>query len=231
MIDYVFTNHPVEEATDNIVKVLKLHLEKGDRVLWLLSGGSGINVAIRASKKLEGIDLTNLFVGLTDERYGLVGHKDENWQQLLDNSLSLPGANLYRTLTGQDIDQTTTAFDNWLKSQLEKSDYKIGIFGFGADGHTAGIKPDSSAVSAPNLAASFIGDDFERITVTFKTIKQLDEVVIQASGINKLPIIRDLMNSNIPLNKQPVQILKLVPHATLYTNNKKEIKWKLQLLD
>lgn len=217
---YIYSDKPVEMAAAAVADVIRKHIFDGERVLWLLSGGSGAAVALNTSKELMDLDLSRLFVSMTDERFGEVGHKDENWQQLLDAGLQLPGANLYRPLTMQDVEKTTADFNDWLSEQLKKADYKIGIFGIGTDGHTAGIKPHSRAVTSPNLASSFVGDDFERITITFNTIKQLDEVIIQASGPDKKPIIDSLLHKNIPLDNQPAQILKQVPTATIYTNNK-----------
>lgn len=217
---YIYSDKPVEIAAVAVVEVIRKHIFNGERVLWLLSGGSGAAVALNASKELDDLDLSKLFVSMTDERYGKVGHKDENWQQLLDAGLQLPGANLYRPLTMQNIEKTTADFNDWLSEQLKKADYKIGIFGIGIDGHTSGIKPHSLAITSPNLASSFVGDDFERITITFNTIKQLDEVIIQASGLDKKLVIDSLLHKNISLDDQPAQILKQIQTATIYTNNK-----------
>lgn len=222
MINYFYTEKPTNQAASAVTKVIKAHLEKSERVLWLLSGGSGIEIAIKVSKSLAKSDLSNLFVSLTDERYGEIGHKDENWQQLLDAGLKLPGANLYRPLIGKDSGQTVAKFNDWLNTQLKISDYKIAIFGLGTDGHTAGIKPRSSATKSQSLVASFIGNDFERITITFDAIRKIDEAVIQASGIEKQSIINGLINNTVSYVDQPAQILKFIPRATLYTNNKEE---------
>jgi 6-phosphogluconolactonase/glucosamine-6-phosphate isomerase/deaminase len=222
MIDYFYAEKPTNQAASTVAKMIKTHLKKNERVLWLLSGGSGIEIAIKVSKSLAKSDLSNLFVSLTDERYGEIGHRDENWQQLLDAGLSLPGANLYRPLIGKGIEQTVAEFNDWLNTQLKVSDYKIAIFGLGTDGHTAGIKPRSSATKSQSLVVSFIGDDFERITITFDTIRKIDDAVIQAYGADKQAIIEDLINNTVSYIDQPAQILKFVPHAALYTNNKKE---------
>jgi 6-phosphogluconolactonase/glucosamine-6-phosphate isomerase/deaminase len=205
-----------------VADAVKKHLEGGNRVLLLLSGGSGIAIAIEASKMLQNIDLSDLSVSLTDERYGNIGHKDENWQQILDFGFKLPGANLYRPLINQDINQTTTAFAKWLKQQLDKSDYKIGIFGIGSDGHTAGVKPRSPALDSKDLTSSFVGDDFDRITITPAAIRQLNEAIVQASGVDKQSTIHELMHASILISKQPAQILKMIPKVALYTNIKEE---------
>lgn len=219
---YITTNNPVADAAAHVAESLKQHLSRGERVLWLLSGGSGIAVGVAASQQLGDTSLANLHVTMTDERYGPVGHPDENWQQLLSAGFAVPGAKLYRPLKGADRATTTTAFDGWLKTQFAQADYRIAIFGLGSDGHTAGIKPDTSAVSASGYATSFDGEDFERITITFQAINRLDEAVIQASGTDKAPIIYRLRHDRPSLSDTPASILHKVPLSTLYTNNKEE---------
>ncbi len=219
---YFYTQQPIEQAAKDLAKSLIKHLTKGQRVLWLLSGGSSIPIAINASKQLSKIDLSNLYVTMTDERYGKIDHVEENWHQLLVGGLSLNGANLYRPLVGRDVQKTTKLFNDWLVEQFASADYKIGIFGIGADGHTCGIKPGSTAISATNLATSLLGNDFERITITFPAIRQIDEAFIQASGSGKQSILSDLINKEFPLDEQPAQILKIIPKSTIYTDNKEE---------
>ena len=219
---YIYTNTPIEDAAADVADKLITHLADKERVLWLLSGGSSIPIAIQASAKLKGHNLSKLFVSLTDERFGEVGHADENWQQLIDGGLDLPGANLYRPLIGQDSTRTTIAFGNWLSEQFQHADYSLGIFGLGADGHTAGIKPHSPAAQSTELAACFVGDDFERLTISLVAAAKIDEAIIQASGPNKQQIIHDLMYYDVSLDDQPAQILKQISATTIYTNNPKE---------
>jgi 6-phosphogluconolactonase/glucosamine-6-phosphate isomerase/deaminase len=70
-------------------------LFKGQKVLWLVGGGSGIKVAVAASQILKKqSNLSSLTFTLTDERFGAVGHGDSNWKQLLEAGFSLPGAQL-----------------------------------------------------------------------------------------------------------------------------------------
>jgi 6-phosphogluconolactonase/glucosamine-6-phosphate isomerase/deaminase len=222
MIDYIYTDRPVNQAADAVADIIKQHLEQNQHVLWLLTGGSGIDVAIRASKKLRHLNLTNLAVSLTDERYGTIGHENENWQQLIDAGLDLPGAELYQPLIGKGLSETTSRFNDWIKKQFSLSDYKIAIFGIGVDGHIAGVKPGSDSSDSKEMAAFTTSEDFTRISITFSAIKQLDEAVVQVAGSEKQSTIHSLMSSNLlPIN-QPAQILKLIPQVTLYTNIKEK---------
>jgi len=221
-MNYVYTDKPIELAADHVADVLKEHLSNGERVLWLMTGGSGIAISVLASKKLEDTDLSNLFVTLTDERFGLLGHKDENWQQLLDMGFDLPSANLYRPLIGENTVSTATKFADWLDEKLEIADYSIGLFGLGTDGHTAGIKPHSPAVTASGLAVSYKGDDFERVTIGFSVIRQINEAILQVSGDDKRKVLHELIFDTLALDTQPAQILKEIPNLTIYSNNPKE---------
>jgi 6-phosphogluconolactonase/glucosamine-6-phosphate isomerase/deaminase len=219
---YVTTEQPVIEAANHVATAISYHLSQGQRVLWLLSGGSGAAIAVAASQRLAGVDLTNLSITMTDERYGSLGHPDENWQQIMDAGFVAPGATLYRPLSGHAIADTAAAWGDWLMNALDNADFSIGVFGIGNDGHTAGIKPHTSATTSTQPIAAFTGDDFERLTITFPVIKRLDEVVIQASGSDKTAIIHELLSGHATLEDMPARILTTIPASTLYTTVKQE---------
>lgn len=216
---YVYTKDPISAAAEHISATIKENLSANQKVLWLLSGGSGIQVVLQAAKHLQNIDLTNLSVTLTDERYGPFNHPNENWKQLLDQGFVLPGANLYRPLINTSRTTTTDQFNAWISQKITDADYTIGLFGIGTDGHTAGIKPYSDAANSNTWAESFTGNDFERITITPFTIGQLDEVVIQAAGTDKRATLQQLLHQAVSIPEQPAQILKTITKCTLYTDN------------
>jgi 6-phosphogluconolactonase/glucosamine-6-phosphate isomerase/deaminase len=218
-MEYTYSSNPVQSAADHIATAILDKLAANKRVFWFLSGGSGINVVLEVAHQLAGHDLHNLFVTLTDERYGPIGHSNENWQQLLDQGFSLPGATLYRPLIGEDQITTMNHFGAWIAQHMAEAHYSIGLFGIGSDGHTAGIKPHSSAVTANAWTDYFQGDDFERITITPLPISHLNEIVVQASGTDKLPVLQSLFTQSLSVIEQPAQALKSVPRATLYTDN------------
>lgn len=220
-MNFTYTESPIPAAANFLAKTLAPKLTAGQKVLWLLSGGSSLDIAIATERLLAGLNLSNLSISLTDERYGPIGHPDENWQMLLESGLSSPGANLYRPLNGTQRAQAAEAFNAWLEAELQATDYKIGIFGMGPDGHTAGIKPHSPAVWSPNLVADFVADDFERITITPAAIKKLDAAVVQISGQNKVEQLNNLLDCDLTLDNQPAQILKAIPNLTIFSDIKR----------
>ena len=208
-----------------IADVLTHHLQIGEKVTWLLSGGScaEANVAVANALRKNDVDVSRLSVSLVDERYGLVGHADENYQHLMDGGFSLPGAKFYRILNGENREKTVKLFTNNLHEILGQASFSLGFFGIGADGHTAGIKPHSPAVAATDLATDYTWEDYDRITMTAPAIAKLDEIVVYAIGQEKWPTLRKLLDEEIPFDEMPAQVLKKISgKKTLFTDMKEE---------
>ncbi len=236
----------VETVAKALAETIKQHLAAGEQVFWLVSGGSSIAVASLASKLLApwnarpgragmadstglaGAPLDKLVVSLTDERFGPIGHTDSNWRQLNMAGFELPRAKLLPILGGQDIEATTEGFKRTLEQQLAAANYRIGLFGIGNDGHTAGILPNSLAASSAELAACYDADprsgsgaSFTRITITPKGIARLDEAVAYATGEAKHPALNQL-EQVLPLAQQPAQALKTAKKFSVYNDYKGE---------
>ena len=209
-------------VVEHMAKRLREELGVGKKVFWLVSGGSAIEVAVEVSKKLTGLRLDLLTVSLTDERYGAVGHPDSNWQKLLDAGFSIPGANLKPVLFGKEMTTTVTDFAETLITGFGECDTSIGLFGIGADGHTAGILPGSPAVNDTNLACGYDAGEFKRITVTPSLIKLFDEAVVYAVGDTKWPVI-DRLDGEHSISDLPAQALKQVSNLTIFNDRKGEI--------
>lgn len=220
-MDRILVDSP-QPVIDDLSDTLSEHLAAGERVLWLVSGGSNIQVAVEVAKRLQDVQKNNLYVSLVDERYGEVGGSTSNWQQLMEAGFSLDEAHLVPVLDGTSREDAASRFDNWLGDQFGQADYTIGLLGIGADGHTSGIKANSEAVTASGWVTDYTWDDFERITTAFDAIKRLDEVVIYAMGDDKASTLRDLLHHDIPLSTQPAQVLKSVKKSTLYTDYKED---------
>jgi 6-phosphogluconolactonase/glucosamine-6-phosphate isomerase/deaminase len=209
--------HDPEQPAKFLAGEITRHLKKGQSVLWLVTGGSAIEVAVKTAGLLGDIDLGGLHVALTDERYGPVSHADSNWQQLINAGFKLPGAQLQPVLEGADMPQTTAAYDDYLRNQLDQADFSLGLFGMGADGHCAGILPASPAVGSKDYASSYQGPDFKRITMTPLAIAKLDQAVLYAVGKSKIPALQQLQQS-VPLGVMPAQALKRAGELIVYND-------------
>ena|SRR3989344_3615285 len=210
------TGVAAEFLASKILEQLKL----GKNVLWFVPGGSSIAVAVETSRIISKYPHKNLTVIIADERYGSVGHQNSNWQQIQKQGFNLPESKLIPILNGEDITTTTKNFNNILKEELSKANYKIGLFGVGANAHTGGIMPKSGAVNSPDLAHGYKAEQFERIAITPKTIIQLDEAVVFMQGKEKWWVLQDL-EKDISVFDEPVQVLKKVPLLTIFTDFRK----------
>lgn len=202
---------------DFVTNRIKQRLDDGEKVLWLVTGGSSMPIVVAICRQLEDIDLSNLTVTLSDERYGPLGHSDSNWAQLKDLGFYLPGANLQPILTDKSLPQTVRDYTQFLKKSFEESDYKIGFIGVGPDSHIAGIKPRSPATTDKNMAVGYKWDDYIRITMTFPAIELLDCAVTYLVGESKQAAIGALAK-NAPLGEVPSQILKRLKEAIIFND-------------
>jgi 6-phosphogluconolactonase len=211
-------------AADYLANNISVHLRKGERVLWLVSGGSAIKVAVAASTKLNNTNpnLEKLAISLTDERYVPAGHHDSNWQQLLDAGFSADGATLY-PLLNQASDQINTAnyYDKLLRDKIHEADYRIGLFGMGPDGHIAALFPHFPELNEDQDYAVSLNNSPKpppnRMTMTIPAIKKLDEAVLFTQGEEKRPQLEKL-GQRISINEQPAQALKLASKLTIFND-------------
>lgn len=210
----------VKEVAEFIKNKILKQLENNRKVLLFVTGGSGIKVAIALADTLSKTDHARLVVMLTDERYGEINNPNSNWHQLLELGFTLPNANLIPILDGNERKETKKKFNDNLKKYLTEEYYKIGLFGVGADGHTAGILPHTDAVNSLEFAYDYTTPQFERITMTPKAIEKLDEIVVFMKGEEKWPVVENLKNENFSLTQQPAQVLKKVSLLTIFTDYK-----------
>jgi 6-phosphogluconolactonase/glucosamine-6-phosphate isomerase/deaminase len=212
----------IDQATnsapaDFLAQVLSRVGKHGQKILWFIPGGSGLAIAVATAQRLVGQVPANLTVMLTDERYGPVGHADSNWQQLLAAGFTLPGAVLIPVLNAVSLEETARAYNQVLQRELAAADYKLGLFGLGVDGHTAGILPHSPAVFSADLACAYDAGNFQRLTMTPRALAWLDEAVVYAVGTNKRSAWAELA-ADVNINDQPAQALKQIPKLTIFSD-------------
>ena len=205
----VLTDDPQVPACA-LAKRINQQMVADQPVLWLLSGGSAIGTAVAASRLIKPNPL--LSVSLADERYGQPGHSDSNFRQLQAAGFELP---IVPILNGGTVEREASIFARFLFDH--QNDYRIGLFGMGTDGHTAGILPDSAATAdRDDLVFFYPGAKFERITVTPRFLAGLDSAHLWVQGLDKAPQLARLQTEDEPV-KQPVQYLKMAREFMIYT--------------
>lgn len=212
-------------AQHDITLRITSELEDGKKVLWIISGGSNIDASVTIMANIPKELHSLLTIALCDERYGLVGHADSNFQQLLDKGFDARDASLIPVLQSDlSLIETASAYAAVVQAEFGKADTIISQLGIGPDGHIAGILPDSPAVNvSDSLVTSYLSIPYQRVTMTFRALQAIDVDYSFAYGDNKLPALTQLCHADLPLSQQPSQILKQLAEAYIYNEKGDEL--------
>jgi 6-phosphogluconolactonase len=219
-MEFVPASNPSEGA-EAMAQKLAESLRKG-KVLWLICGGSNVPLSaeamntVRASVSAD--ELRNLTVGMTDERYGPLGHVDSNWKQLEDAHFNIEGVKTIPILTGKPLADTVSDYAQRLETALAENPFVIAQFGIGADGHIAGMLPHSPAVASTDTIYAYEAAPFTRITITQPVFKKISLAYAMAFGPSKKTAIDRLKNENLAVEEEPCQLLKQISEAYFYTD-------------
>ena len=208
-----------ELGTNSLHQRLTEHLESGEKVLWLVSGGSNIQLSTAIMQRLSPSLTVNLSILLADERFGPAGHADSNATQLLQAGFSHKQATILPVLVGvSTLEDSLSRYETITRQALSDADYVIGQFGIGADGHIAGILPNSPAVDSPDFVAAYQSDPYLRLTLTVRAIKRLSAAFVFAYGDSKHQALEQLRDTTVSYAVQPSQILKELTEAYVYND-------------
>lgn len=212
----------LRETTDLGVKLadaLTSALQTHDRVIWLVPGGSNISISVDASQRLDDELTRKLIIMQTDERFVALDSSDCNWHQLAMAGFDTKHAATFPMLIeGKSRDEVAKEYSEVVLREFIAADYIIGQFGAGADGHIAGIKPHSPATVSDELVCGYEGEDFERVTLTFPALQQVDEAFAFVFGEAKRPILEQLLGDISSLAEFPAGVLRTTPISTVYND-------------
>lgn len=199
---------------------LEKELKHNKRVLWLLCGGSGVSAEVQILRRLrENKNIKHLAIMLMDERFGAPGHADSNWQRLVEAGADFTGMYALPVLTDQSLEETVAAYNKLTKTAFDAADTVIGQFGVGADGHTAGVLPNSPAAhNTDKLVVAYEAKPFTRITLTHQALKWVDAAYVFAYGAEKKQALTALKAHKQSFQKLPSTIFWDLPEAHIYND-------------
>jgi 6-phosphogluconolactonase/glucosamine-6-phosphate isomerase/deaminase len=216
----------VRETTnlgDKLAQGLTLALQSYDRVIWLVPGGSNIDISVAASRLLDEQLTQKLVIMQTDERFVSLDSDDCNWHQLKLTGFDAKQARVFPILVGGETrDETAKRYSETVLREFIAADYIVAQYGVGPDGHIAGIKPKSPASISDELVCGYQGEDFERVTLTFPALQQVDEAFAFVYGENKRPILEKLSGEILSLTDFPAGVLAATPVSTVYNDQIEE---------
>jgi 6-phosphogluconolactonase/glucosamine-6-phosphate isomerase/deaminase len=209
-----------EDGVADLTERLIHELGSGNRVLWLVSGGSNIKASVEVMQHIAPELSTNLIVMPVDERYGPEGHKDSNWAALLKAGFSGEQAIMYPVLQGNlSFQAAIIRFEHITGKAFKAADIVIAQLGIGEDGHIAGILPKSEATKETNdLVIGYHTETYDRLTMSFTGLKKINAAYVFAFGEAKAQALKTLATRILPLETQPSQILKQLHEAYVYND-------------
>lgn len=210
-------------AARAVAKAICDGLFDNKRVLWLVSGGSNVAaekmtmdmVIKHAADRLGGLAIMPI-----DERYGHPGHADSNVQQLRTAGFKTGAATLVDVLLHDlPFEQTVSFYSNVAATALANADVIIGQFGMGADGHIAGIKPDSPAADPDeSTVTGYEWEDYTRMTLMPAALRQITIGFLLAYGADKKKALLGLKQHTTEFTKLPAVLLYELPEVHVYND-------------
>ncbi len=206
---------------EQLAEGLNMAMRTHESVIWLVPGGSNVPVSAAASRLLDESLTDKLTIMQTDERFVALDSPDCNWRQLSDAGFVTGMATAYPMLTddSQDLAATAAAYAKVVEREFDRAECIFGQFGVGADGHIAGIKPNSLAAKSTELVAGYQAEDFVRVTLTFVALKRVAIAQTYAYGEAKRPVFEQLSGQTVPpLVDFPAGVLRDIPDSTIYND-------------
>jgi 6-phosphogluconolactonase/glucosamine-6-phosphate isomerase/deaminase len=178
------------EIADQVAEIIVSSLQRDQKVLLALSGGSVVEAYKLLLGKLAQSELTNLHFMLVDERVFAEDSNEVN-HKLLDaagviSGLQERGAH-YVELPHSLIvaEAKISALNTQLEALLADSKVtKVAVLGVGTDGHTAGVKP----METSKFQQLFLGTDAlalypaldfpHRLTLTITALQRFDYAIV-----------------------------------------------------
>lgn len=224
----VFTVNNPQEGFDLAKDILYKNVDV--QTLLLLSGGSTPKT-LYGELALERT-LNVGAVAMVDERPGEKNHASSN-EKMIDGTgllsyLRSKGINFSPIIKeGITKQETTEDYDRTVRNLFEKFGKKVAVLGIGEDGHTAGVpigvQASESAINGYVAGYNtFPSEPKERISLTFKALSQLDQLIILAFGVSKQKPLRKMFEDG-PIEEIPARFYTrsdIAPKTLLITDQK-----------
>jgi len=218
----VFTQQPSSIAVKLISEKLLAQLKSAHKTLWLVSGGSAVSLQVQIMQQLiqSGVDLSLLTILPVDERYGNPGHKNSNSEQMRSAGFA-PGKAVWHDVLagGRSFEETVQAYSQLSERLLQTSGAVVAILGLGADGHTAGILPNSPAITdTDSPVVGYEWADYRRMTLGKESLLHITAVFVLAYGDSKHEALLRLQKNQEPFSDMPAKLLYDISDVTVYND-------------
>ncbi len=195
------------KSAEKIIEIGTKSIEDHNFFSFVLSGGQTPRViyTLLGSEYSKQLDWTKVHLFWGDERDVIKTHPDSNYgmaKTALLDKISIPESNVHRIGTEEDLMLAAQQCEDDIKEFFSLADgefpkFDLILLGVGDDGHTASLFPDTDAIHEKNF---LVMDNFvkklgkHRVTFTFPTINNANNVMFIASGPTKSDILKRIFS-------------------------------------
>lgn len=207
----------VAAAGDRLVRAITDAVAaRGQAVIALTGGGTGIDVLKRVSEQAGSVDWSTVHLYWGDERYVPRNDDERNEKQareaLLDH-IDIPDANVHPMPAsdsefGDDIDAAAQSYEQVLAANAETDEpapaFDVHLLGMGGEGHVNSLFPHTPAVRESERLVVGVTDSPKppprRITLTLPAVQRSRQVWLVVAGADKADAVAAAANDASPLD-------------------------------
>ncbi len=203
-----------------LIEIGNRAISRNDRFTVALAGGStpkSLYKLLATEEFKDQIEWSKVFFFFGDERTVLPDSDESNFKTAAENlfkPLKIKAGNIFRWKT--EIGDAQKIAEDYSNSITEFFDLTLGAFpcfdlillGMGDDGHTASLFPMTKAIeiTAQIAVANRVEKlNAERLTFTFTTINNADNIIFLISGSSKAFVLKEVLEGDYQPKNLPSQ--------------------------
>ena len=206
-------------AAEEFVRLANLYVTENGRFSVVLSGGStpkSLYTLLATPEFCNSIRWSQVYLFWGDERCVPPDHPDSNYRMALEALISkvpIPKENIFRMKgersphdAADEYEQELIKYFNLTEATLPCFD--LILLGLGEDGHTASLFPGSIALTETKhlVTAPYVEHlKTHRLTLTLPVLNNSAFIFFLVAGINKAPVLREVLQSESDENDFPAQ--------------------------
>ncbi len=209
-------------AAEEFVRLANLYVTENGRFSVVLSGGStpkSLYALLATPEFCNSIRWSQVYLFWGDERCVPPDHPDSNYRmahEALISKVPIPKENIFRMKGERSPQDAADEYEQELIKYFNLTEATLPCFdlillGLGEDGHTASLFPGSIALTETKhlVTAPYVEHlKTHRLTLTLPVLNNSAFIFFLVAGINKAPVLREVLQSESDDNDFPAQKIK-----------------------
>lgn len=220
-----------KKAADTFVDLSKKSIEKNDKFVVALSGGSSpkaIFNLLATPGYAEKIEWNKVYFFWVDERWVPLDDDKSNARMTFEALLSKVPVNKDQVFPMYKEGMAPEEYAKEYEQQIRKVLGPDGIFdfillGMGDDGHTASLFPGENVLDEKEkwVSAYYLKpQEMFRITLTAPLINKADNILVVAFGESKRHALNEILNGEYNPKLYPMQLIEKKESFQFFTDEK-----------